>query len=75
MARGNRKVMISATKMFDSPPSIMSRVTEPDKMLTENLLAHKKSESMLTAIVLADDQNDFTFKLRSDDTPNSFAKK
>ncbi len=44
-------------------------------MLTENLLAHKKSESMLTAIVLADDQNDFTFKLRSDDTPNSFAKK
>ena len=44
-------------------------------MLTENLLAHKNSESTLPAIVLADDQNDVTFKLTSDDTPNSSAKK
>ncbi len=75
MARGNSKVMISDTKIFDSPPPSMSRVTETDKMLTENLLAHKNSESTLTAIVLADEQNDFTSKLTSDDTPNSSAKK
>jgi len=75
MARGKRKAMISAIKILDSSPSIMPGVTEPDKMLTENLRAHENSESALTAIVLADGQNEFTSQLTSENTPNSSAKK
>jgi len=75
MARGKRKAMISAIQILDSSPSIMPGVTEPDKMLTENLRAHENSESTLTAIVLADGQNEFTSQLTSENTPNSSAKK
>jgi len=51
--------MSSAIKILDSPSSIMPGVSEPDKIPTENLRAHDNSENTLTAIVLADRQNEF----------------
>ena len=75
VALGERRVMITAIKMMDPPPSGMPGVIETEKVPTETLPARYNAETTLTATVSADGPNEFTFELTSDEKSKPSAKK